>query len=152
MRNWVYLKTQNNLKDICDNYLIYLLDNGFVNIINKTTIKPVWYPDDTHSFTFKRDTTGAFSWDSIKDSFIPFLHFISKDFTIEDIKIHTLRQDFNNLTVNDLIEDNVDLFKTPHQKGDLDLGSRAEWRKSFNYSDSLLTINFNILNIKPKGK
>jgi hypothetical protein len=65
------------LKDFCEMYLAYLMDDGFRISVKKETpfIKTMSVSINTPS----RETT---SWNNIKDSFIPFLKMLIKDYEI----------------------------------------------------------------------
>lgn len=81
------------LQDFCETYLAYLLDNvafkvyvsrhsNTISLVKKTS-------DNLNSPEF------LFTWDEIKDYFIPFLHMLSKQSTITKIKIWDLNRRFD---------------------------------------------------------
>ncbi len=79
-------KFKNKLKEFCDNYLAYLIDQGFtvqtkydgdrrgdfkcVIVLSKPKIGPV------------RLFRSKFTWDEIKDDFIPFFNMLSREYSI----------------------------------------------------------------------
>lgn len=70
------------IQDLCDDYLAYLMDEGFrVRIVRSL-------PDSFFVFinqTGPRDAEVLqFSWGSVKNHLIPFFHYLVKDFTIQD--------------------------------------------------------------------
>ena len=89
------------LQDFCDTYLAYLLDEGY-SIVNRGDSSNSWigkygpgYGDDLITLKKGNDSDRRvqidspeflFTWDEIKDQFIPFLHMLSKKYTITNIK------------------------------------------------------------------
>ena len=70
------------IQELCDDYLAYLMDEGFrVRIVRSL-------PDSFFVFinqTGPRDAEVLqFSWSSVKNNLIPFFHYLVKDFTIQD--------------------------------------------------------------------
>lgn len=89
-----YLKTfesvdlENDLKDFCETYLAYLLDGDF-------ELSVIWNghgylgrgEDDYNINLCKLDdysSVTGFTWNEVKDSYIPFLHMLDKQYEIMD--------------------------------------------------------------------
>lgn len=73
-----------SLNDLCEQHLVYLQDDGFVYDVD---INPEIGKDnsdlyDTGDIIIKLDKDERFSWDEIKDRFIPFLIMLEKDFNV----------------------------------------------------------------------
>lgn len=98
------------LIDFCETYLAYLIDEGFkVKVYIKTDnycvlriFKIKSYADNVNR---AYDTTYKFSWNSVKDYFIPF-------FKILDKKYELYLQPHNNIRKDDLhkLKDNKVIF------------------------------------------
>ena len=96
------------LQDFCDTYLAYLLDDGYsieaseigfgeyvLVLRNGKRLDNV--PVDSPEFLF--------TWDEIKDQFIPFLHMLSKQYTIiRSIKFWSLNKKFDRGTERPFID------------------------------------------------
>ena len=71
------------LKDLCDTNLAYLKDDNF--IVRVVPSRPdsffIFIGLDGFNQSGERD---YFSWSSVKDHFIPFFHYLMKDFKIQD--------------------------------------------------------------------
>lgn len=91
------------LQDFCDTYLAYLLDEDFsIEYLGKKSNKD---QDDSEIISLKKgyrtdsmaiaDPSLMFSWDEIKDHFIPFIHMLSKQYTITNLKLWNLNRKFN---------------------------------------------------------
>ena len=91
------------LQDFCDTYLAYLLDEDFsIEYLGKKSNKDL---DDSEIISLKKgyrhdgmaiaDPSLMFSWDAIKDHFIPFIHMLSKQYTITNCKLWNLNRKFN---------------------------------------------------------
>lgn len=63
------------LKDFCEMYLAYLIDDGFG--VNVTKERPF-----IKSMAIRINPPRSISWNQIKDSFIPFLNMLLKDYNI----------------------------------------------------------------------
>jgi hypothetical protein len=71
------------LQDLCDTNLAYLKDENFIVIIVQSR------PDSFYIFIGLDGFNSSgirdyFSWSSVKDHLIPFFHYLSKDFKIQD--------------------------------------------------------------------
>lgn len=70
------------IQEICDDYLAYLKDDGFIVRIVRSL------PDSFFVFINQTGPRSAeflqFSWSSVKNHLIPFFHYLVKDFTIQD--------------------------------------------------------------------
>ena len=73
------------LQDFCDTYLAYLLDEGYsieaseigfdeYLLVLRNENRPTNVPIDSPELLF--------TWEGVKDQFIPFLHMLSKQYTI----------------------------------------------------------------------
>ena len=102
------------IQDLCDNYLAYLKDDGFIVRIVRSVPDAffVYIGLDGFNQSGQRD---YFSWGSVKNHIIPFFHYLVKDFTIQDNpKGHNQRglsfiyynqaEGFESGTTNELIE------------------------------------------------
>ena len=71
------------IKEICDDYLAYLKDDGFIVRIVRSVSDSffVYIGLDGFNQNGQRD---YFSWLSVKNHLIPFFHYLMKDFTIQD--------------------------------------------------------------------
>lgn len=71
------------IKEICDDYLAYLKDDGFIVRIVRSVPDSffVYIGLDGFNQNGQRD---YFSWSSVKNHLIPFFHYLMKDFTIQD--------------------------------------------------------------------
>lgn len=102
------------IQDLCDNYLAYLKDDGFIVRILRSVPDSffVYIGLDGFNQNGQRD---YFTWSSVKNHIIPFFHYLMKDFTIQDNpKGHNQRglsftyynqaEGFQSGTTNELIE------------------------------------------------
>ena len=64
------------LKDFCEMYLAYLIDDGFKVEVSRTSVFK-----DTLTISIKPEE-GTTSWDVIKDKLIPFLYILVKGYNI----------------------------------------------------------------------
>ena len=71
------------IQEICDDYLAYLKDDGFIVRIVRSVPDSffVYIGLDGFNQNGQRD---YFSWLSVKNHLIPFFHYLMKDFTIQD--------------------------------------------------------------------
>lgn len=71
------------IQEICDDYLAYLKDDGFIVRIVRSVPDAffVYIGLDGFNQNGQRD---YFSWLSVKNHLIPFFHYLMKDFTIQD--------------------------------------------------------------------
>ena len=93
---------KDELVEFCENYLAYLLDKDFnIEYIgkkshtmpgNKIIILKKGYRHDGMAIA---DPSLMFSWDEIKDHFIPFIHMLSNQYTITNCKLWNLNRKFN---------------------------------------------------------
>ena len=96
------------LQDFCDTYLAYLLDDGYSIVASEIGFGEYVLvlrngkrldnvPVDSPEFLF--------TWDEIKDQFIPFLHMLSKQYTIiRSIKFWSLNKKFDRGTERPFID------------------------------------------------
>ena len=74
-----------DLQDFCEQYLAYLLDDGFKVIIDNKyedlfTIRLTQSSDNGNWL----ESDNPFIWDSIKDHYVPFLQMLSRNYKISD--------------------------------------------------------------------
>lgn len=62
------------LQDFCETHLAYLIDDNFSVSISK------FKGDDFHQIMLQRNF--MFIWSDVKDYFLPFLHFLFKDYEL----------------------------------------------------------------------
>jgi hypothetical protein len=88
-----YLKTfesvdlENDLKDFCETYLAYLLDEDFQLDVIWMGHDYIVIKSDCYTINLiKLNDYGAtgFTWNEVKDSYIPFLHMLDKQYEIMD--------------------------------------------------------------------
>ena len=85
------LSHKEEIKDFCDTHLAYLTDEGFS--IDYEELYGGHCTDVTIRHSRREDSKYShdFSWDEIKDRFIPFLHILSKEYKL--FNFH--HEDFN---------------------------------------------------------
>jgi uncharacterized protein YqkB len=102
------------LKDLCETSLVYLLDEDFeLNIDSR-------YPGLTGNVSFYLKRKSGFTWNEIKDYFIPFLQRLSNKYVIEDRIMFSFNdayqmiivKDNDYLSVKSLIKDEHDFDDT----------------------------------------
>jgi hypothetical protein len=88
-----YLKTfesidlEKDLRDFCETYLAYLLDGDFELSVIWQGHNPFLVPYNRYNINLvKLNDYGAtgFTWNEVKDYYIPFLHMLNKDYEIMD--------------------------------------------------------------------
>ena len=88
-----YLKTfesidlEKDLRDFCETYLAYLLDGDFQLDVIWMGHDYMVHPEDCYTINLiKLNDYGAtgFTWNEVKDSYIPFLHMLDKQYQIMD--------------------------------------------------------------------
>jgi hypothetical protein len=95
------------LQDFCDTYLAYLLDEGYsietnemfdeYLLVLRNENRPTDVPIDSPELLF--------TWEEVKDQFIPFLHMLSKQYTItRSIKFWVLNKKFDRGTERPFID------------------------------------------------
>ena len=101
------------LQDFCDTYLAYLLDEGYSTEANEIGFgeyvlvlrnenRPTNVPMDSPELLF--------TWEEVKDQFIPFLHMLSKQYTItRSIKFWVLNKKFDRGTERAFLDYDYDL-------------------------------------------
>jgi hypothetical protein len=110
------------LQDFCETYLAYLLDNDFsIEYLGRKSHAMNYKEapgnkdlDDSEIISLKKghrtdsmaigDPSLMFSWDEIKDHFIPFIYMLSKQYTITNLKLW-------NLNRGNIINNKFDLDK-----------------------------------------
>lgn len=93
---------KDELVEFCENYLAYLLDDGYsieaseigfdeYLLVLRNENRPTNVPIDSPELLF--------TWEGVKDQFIPFLHMLSKQYTItRSIKFWVLNKKFDRGT------------------------------------------------------
>jgi len=87
-----YLKTfesidlEKDLEDFCETYLAYLLDDGYRIEVKSTTSKTQFMIKLSKITEINREEyeSNEFTWLDVKDSYIPFLHMLNRDYDIID--------------------------------------------------------------------
>jgi len=78
-------KDINELQYFCDNYLAYLLDEGFGIRVRhgsrEDRARIEFYKDDVHFPV-------PFNWNDVKDHYIPFYQMLSKEYEISTTSVH----------------------------------------------------------------
>ena len=96
------------LQDFCDTYLAYLLDEGYSIVASEIGFDEyvLVLRNGKRLDNLPIDSPELlFTWDEIKDQFIPFLHMLSKQYTIIDsIKFWTLNKKFDRGTERQFID------------------------------------------------
>ena len=125
----------NEIQEFCENYLAYLLDKDFnieyvgkkaktmpsvnSNIVSDDEILSLKKGNRIEDMAIA-DPSLMFSWEEIKDHFIPFIHMLSKQYTITNCKLWNLNKNFNmdkddrffidyNYNLSQILEDKVSL-------------------------------------------
>lgn len=82
------------LKDFCEGYLVYLIDDGFmIEVKNSDRRDPWsnvgvdWSPNQNEAIIIIKHTDSFFKWNSVIDSILPFLQMLSKQYPIKHNKI-----------------------------------------------------------------
>ena len=128
---------KDELQDFCEMYLAYLIDDGFwidiydenvtyyfpevvdQDLIYRVIVLEKEEPEDSEGWEFSNGR--GFSWDEIKDQYIPFLKMLSKSYQLTkityykkwvDVKVCYRQQVWNNLiktyTFSDFISGKFD--------------------------------------------
>jgi hypothetical protein len=71
------------IKEICDNNLAYLKDDGFIVRIVRSVPDAFFVYISLDGFN-QAGTRDYFGWGSVKNHIIPFFHYLLKDFKIQD--------------------------------------------------------------------
>ena len=127
----VYEQFNNNdiekLKEFCNDYLAYLLDEGFRIKVEPKFRESKYFTDNTNKQAQKLTIsiyrvldnpvrTVRFSWEQIKDYFIPFLHVLNDNYIISDRPNSwtPIRISDTTYSVEDILEnDNLSYFFIP---------------------------------------
>lgn len=117
--------SQEDIKDFCEQYLAYLLDDGYALAFRESgRITQVDFvkPQDTQHGRWSPGFGGAvdwMDWDHIKDRFIPFLQMLDREYDVKDnlitfqcpkaIQIRIPFRDVINDKVKDILHDKLTL-------------------------------------------
>lgn len=88
-----YLKTfesidlESKLRDFSESYLAYLLDDGYVLNITQASDHSGGGGLPPNAFLIKLSNEIYFTWSDVKESYIPFLHMLNRDYNIVDQSI-----------------------------------------------------------------
>ena len=121
------------LEELCNDHLIELLDNGFIFILEKTNRY------NEFEFEFRAKPIGTFSWEVIKDKFLTFLEFMSSEYSIYNVNIHTGYNSMFKVNLEDMLKDDTDIFFGRDERP-----IRKAYNDIYDYSESILAITFNI--------
>ena len=94
---------EEELKDFCEGYLAYLLDDGDYELFTYT------YVEHFKILLCEKDRS-YIEWDNIKEHFIPFLSMLDKNYSIESGEIYDEKAidiDGTEYLISDLIDDNI---------------------------------------------
>lgn len=85
------------LKDFCENYLAYLIDDDFIIAVKDSYFdrRDPWSTNkelkgnyqNNEAIIIIKHTDSFFKWDSVSDSILPFLQMLSKQYSIKHNKI-----------------------------------------------------------------
>lgn len=83
--NWSAQRDE--LRDFCENYLAYLLDEGFELKIYRASYTSIGYSPKQDSFqvSLQKEDHSIFSWQDIIDQFLPFLKFLKDNYNLEKV-------------------------------------------------------------------
>lgn len=120
------------LKEFCEEYLAYLIDEGFeIEIVSEDGLEFVhiskpqsFFEVDREDETFGRRYQ-TFQWSEVKDQFIPFLKMLETNYNLEDKRRGNLvcfdyLHNHRLYNLNQILNDNL-------RKGDKDPTLRALW-------------------------
>jgi hypothetical protein len=109
--------SQEDIKDFCEQYLAYLLDDGYAldfresgRVTQIDLVKPTNGSIDVRTSTQPGGGTPLewFDWNHIKDRFIPFLQMLDKEYDVKDNLIFfQIRASQVKMSFQDVIDDKV---------------------------------------------
>ncbi len=112
--NW-WSKDPNNdeLKEMADSYLAYLIDEGFETAVNLDYNGVVTTNTCLHIFRVE-----GFKWNNVKDQIIPFLSMLSKEYRFSELVLYgfygnftpkVFRKDgrYSSQSLSDLLSDKI---------------------------------------------
>ena len=92
-----YLKRFNeskkSIKDFCDEYLAYLIDEGFECVYYDT----INDQERDNKIIDIKNTNSGFFWKDVKNDILPFLEVCSEKYDINCIKVYTVSQTRDNV-------------------------------------------------------
>ena len=94
---------EEELRDFCEGYLAYLLDDGDYEVFTYTYA-------EHFKILFCEKVRSYIEWDNIKERFIPFLSMLDKNYNIESGEIYDEKAidiDGTEYLISDLIDDNI---------------------------------------------
>lgn len=101
---------EEELKDFCEGYLAYLLDDGDYELFTYTYAKFLLEGQMHFKILFCEKDRSYIEWDNIKDHFIPFLSMLDRSYNIESGEIYDEKAidiDGKEYLISDLIDDNI---------------------------------------------
>lgn len=116
---WDMIENFDNLQKFCNQYLIYLLDEGFELDYDDDEENEV---DHIEVYLFKKEYREIvlFTWDDIKDHYIPFLTLLKEKFDVEDY-IYFYYADSNDNLFNSPEEININTLIDNNFKNVIDI-------------------------------
>jgi len=101
------------LQDFCDTYLAYLLDEGYSIEVSGSDEYVLVLRNENRPTNVPMDSPELlFTWEEVKDQFIPFLHMLSKQYTItRSIKFWVLNKKFDRGTAQEHIQGGAGLLQ-----------------------------------------
>ena len=108
-----FLKLKKDFKDLSNECLAFLLDEGFSISIEIGSYKP--------DFMLLNNNTTIFKWNNIKNDFIPFIEMVMNKFKIlnefsQPIYIITTEGNYT-MSINDVIHDHMGIINDREIKG-----------------------------------
>ena len=99
---------EEELKDFCEGYLAYLLDDGDYELFTYTYAEHTQY--QFFKILFCEKDRSYIEWDNIKDNFIPFLSMLDRSYNISKGKMYdekVIEIDNQEYILSDVIQDNI---------------------------------------------
>ena len=78
---------ESQLRDFSESYLAYLLDDGFRVQVSQASDHSGGGGLPPNAFLIKLSNDIDFTWSDVKESYIPFLHMLNRDYNIVDQSI-----------------------------------------------------------------
>jgi hypothetical protein len=106
------------LVKFCDENLAYLIDDGFYIFINNSSgsdSNASNIPIKSFDIIFNNTegaslSTNIFSWNIIKDDFIPFVQFLKSKYNVRDTVLLTYEDDYGSYTYTPNSEKSIDIY------------------------------------------
>lgn len=94
-----------NVQDLCNRYLPYLIDEDF--LVEYRNDVSLYDNSPINQIIIKKDPIGIFDWNNIKDYVIPFLKVLMENYNVEK-HIYVYGKSLLVPSIQDLIDDVVD--------------------------------------------